>query len=116
MNSHLVAVEVSVERGANQWVKLNGFAFDQHRLKRLNAQTVKCWRAVEHNRMFADHLVEDIPNFRLFFFNQLLGLLHSGRKTFGFKTRIDEGLEQFERHLLWQTALMKLQLWAHNDN
>ena len=46
MNGHLVAVEVRVERGADERVQLDGAALDQHRLKRLNTQTVQRRRAV----------------------------------------------------------------------
>ena len=66
--------------------------------------------------MFADHFVQDIPHFGTLFFDQLLGLLHSGRQAFGFEARVDERLEQLKRHLLGQTALVQLQLGAgHND-
>ena len=41
MNSHLVAVEVGVERGAVQGVQLQSAAVHQHRLEGLNAQTVQ---------------------------------------------------------------------------
>ena len=116
VNGHLVAVEVGIEGCAYQRMQLNGLAFDQHRFKGLNTKTMQGRRTVKHHRMLADDLVEDIPNFRLFFFNQLLRLLHSGRKTLGIKTRIDEGLEQFERHLLGQPALMQLQFRAHHDH
>ena len=41
VNRHLVAVEVGVKRGTNQRVQVDGLAFDQNRLKRLNTQTVQ---------------------------------------------------------------------------
>ena len=66
--------------------------------------------------MFADHLIENIPHFRLFFFNQLLGLFDSRRQSLRIKARIDEGLEQFERHLFRQTALMQFQFGTHHDH
>ena len=40
VHSHLVAVEVGIERRANQRVKLDRLAFDQHRLERLDAEAV----------------------------------------------------------------------------
>ena len=75
MDRHLVAVEVGVEGGADQRMKLDRLALDQHRLEGLDAEAVQCRRAVEQHRMLADHLIEDIPDFRLFLFDQLLGLL-----------------------------------------
>ncbi len=41
MNCHLVTIEVSVERGANQRVQLNSLTLNQLRLKRLNTETVQ---------------------------------------------------------------------------
>src|ERR1700742_3051202 len=65
--------------------------------------------------MFADNLVEDIPDLRTLFFDELLGLLHGGGKTLGVKPRIDERLEQLKRHLLRQAALMQTQLGTDHD-
>ncbi len=61
VDSHLVAVEVGVEGGADQRMQLDGLALDQHRLKSLNAEAVQRRRAVEQHRVLADHLIEDIP-------------------------------------------------------
>ena len=116
VNRHLVAVEVGIERRANQRMQLDRLAFDQHRLERLNAETVQRRRAVEQHRMLANDLVENIPNLGLFLLDELLRLLHGGRQTLGVEPRIDERLEQFERHLLRQPALMQLQLRADHDH
>ena len=116
VNGHLVTVEVGVEGRADQRVQLDRLAFDQDGFKRLNAKTVQRRRAVEHDGVFTDHLIKNVPNLRALFLDQLLGLLNCGGQTFGFKPRVDERLEQFERHLLGQTTLMQLQLRAgHND-
>ena len=66
--------------------------------------------------MLADHLVEDVPDFRLLLLDQLLGLLDRRRQALGVEARIDERLEQFERHLLRQAALMQLELGADHDH
>jgi hypothetical protein len=50
VNGHLVAVEVSVKRCTDERVQLDRFAFDQHRLERLDAEAVQRRRAVEHER------------------------------------------------------------------
>ena len=50
VHGHLVAVEVGVERGADQRVNLDGLAFHQHRLEGLNAQAVQRWSAVQQHR------------------------------------------------------------------
>src|SRR6185437_6390084 len=72
--------------------------------------------AVEQDRVFADHLVEDVPNLRLLLFNQLFRLLDGRRQSLRVEARIDEGLEQLQRHLLRQAALMQLQLRTDDDD
>ena len=67
VHGHLVAVEIRVERGANQRMQLDRLAFDQHRLKRLNAKPVQRRCTVQHHRVLAYHLFENIPNFRPLF-------------------------------------------------
>ena len=106
MNRHLIAVKVGVKRGANQWVKLDRFAFDQGRFKRLNAKTVQCRRAVEHHRMLADHVFENIPDHRFLAFNQFFSGFDRSRQTHHFETIENEGLKQLESHQLGQTALV----------
>ena len=86
MNRHLITIKVSIKGRTHQRMKLNGFTFNQHRLKRLNAQSVQCWCPVEQNRMFANNFIENIPDFRLFAFNQLFGLLHCRRQAFGLQS------------------------------
>ena len=66
--------------------------------------------------MLADDLVQDIPDFRLFLLDQLLRLLDGRRISLGVKTRIDERLEQLERHLLRQAALVQLELRTGDDD
>ncbi len=46
VHGHLVAVEVRVERGANERVDANGLAFHQRRFERLNAEAVQRGSAV----------------------------------------------------------------------
>ena len=116
MHGHLIAVEVGVERRADERMELNGLALDQHRLEGLNAESMQRRRAIEQHRMLADHLIEDIPNLRLLLLDELLRLLHRGGVTLGVEPRIDERLEQLERHLLRQPALMQLELRADHDD
>ena len=116
VNRHLVAVEVGIERRADQGMQLNRLALDQHRLEGLDAEAVQRRRAVEQDRMLANDLVENIPNLGLLLLDELLRLLHGGRQTLGVEPRIDERLEQFERHLLRQPALMQLELGADHDH
>ena len=116
VHGHLVAVEVGVERRANQRMQLDRLAFDQHRLERLNAEAMQRRRAVQQHRMLADHLVENIPDLGTLLFDELLRLLHGGGQALGVEPRIDERLEQFERHLLRQAALMQAQFGTDHDH
>ena len=116
MNRHLVTVKVSVKRCADQRVQLDRFTFDQHRLERLDTQTVQRRRTVQHHRVLTNHFFENVPDNRLLHLNQFLSRLDRGGQTHQFKFIEDEGLEQLERHQLRQTALMQFQLRTnHND-
>ena len=116
VHGHLVAVEVGVEGGADQRVKLDRLALDQHGLERLDTEAMQRRGAVEQHRMLADHLVQDVPDLGPFLLDQLLGLLHRGGQALGVEPRIDERLEQLERHLLRQAALMQAQLRTDHDH
>ena len=107
VDGHLVAVEIGVERGANQRVDLDGLAFDQHGLESLNAEAVQRGSAVQQNGMVLDDLFQNVPNHRILLLHQFLGLLDGGAMAALFEAVIDEGLEQLERHLLGQTALVQ---------
>src|SRR5712692_11302572 len=97
-------------------MELNRLALDKHRLERLDAESMQGRGAVEQHRMLADNLVEDIPNVLALFLDHLFGALDSRDVTFFFELVVDERLEQLERHLLGQAALMKTQLRADHDN
>src|SRR5215467_2765525 len=116
MNRHLVAVEVGVEGRANQRVDLDGLAFHQYWLERLNAQTVKGWSSVQEHRVVFDDLFEDIPNNGLLLLHHFLGLLDGGAVAGLLETVIDERLEELERHLLGKSALVQLQLGTNHDD
>ena len=116
MHSHLVAVEVSVEGGADQRVELDGLALDEHGLERLDAQAMERGRAVQQHGMFADDFLEDVPHFRTFALDHALGSLDGAGLATDLELREDERLEQFERHLLGQTALVQTQRRTHHDD
>ena len=116
MDGHLVAVEVGVEGGADQRVNLDGLAFDQHRLERLNAEAVQRGSAVQQDRMILDDFFENVPNHRVLLLDQFLGLLDGGAMAALLEAVIDERLEQLERHLLGKTALVQLQLGTDHDD
>ncbi len=113
---HLVAIEVRVERGADERMQLDRLAFDENRLERLNAETMQRRRAVEQHRMLADHLFEDVPHLGALALDELLGGLDRRGETTALQLRENERLEQLERHLLRQAALVQLECRADHDD
>ncbi len=63
VNRHLVAVEVGVKGFADERVQLNRLTLDQHRLERLNPQTVQRRGAVEEHHAVLNDLLERVPDF-----------------------------------------------------
>src|SRR3546814_20980033 len=96
----LVTIEVRVESGADQRVKLDGLALNQHGVECLDAKTVKRRGAVQHDRVLATDFVEDVTDFLAHLFDPLFGLLQGHRMPLGYKTRVDDRLEQLETHIL----------------
>ena len=116
VHSHLVAVEVSVESGTGQRMQLDGLAFHQHRFEGLNAQTVQGRSTVQKHGMITNDIFQNIPDFRACLFHLALGgldivCLFQGNQLFH-----DEGLEEFKRHVLGKTALVKLEFRTNHDN
>ena len=116
VHCHLVAVEVSVERGAHEWVQVNGFAFHQLWLECLNAQTVQGWCTVEQHGVFFNDFFEHIPHERVATLDHALGALDVLGQTTIIQLAHHEWLEQLERHQLRQTTLVQTQCWAGDDN
>ncbi len=116
VHGHLVTVEVCVERGADQRVNLDRLAFHQHRLKRLNAEAVKRRSAVQQHGVIFNHLFQDVPYDGLLLLDHLLRLLDGGAMSGLLQPVIDERLEQFQRHLLRQAALLQLELRTNHDH
>src|SRR3989344_329437 len=108
MDSHLIAVKVSIESGANQWVKLDGITLDKYRLEGLNTQTVESGSTIEQNVFTANNFFKDSPNFR----NSVFDKTASPRDIIGKfalqELRDNKWLEKFKSHVFWKTALMKL--------
>ena len=62
VHRHLVAVEVGVERRADERMDPDRLALDEHRLERLDAQPMQRRRAVQQDGMLADDFLEDVPH------------------------------------------------------
>ena len=116
VHGHLVAVEVGVEGGTHQRMQLDGAAFHQHRLKGLDAQTVQGGRAVQHHGMPLDDGLQAVPHLGAGALHHLAGGFDVVGNAVLHQVLHHEGLEQLQRHLLGQAALVHLQLGAHDDN
>ena len=116
MHSHLVAVEVRVVSGANERMNADRFAFDQLRLESLDRETVQRRRAVQENRVALGDFFEDVPDLRRLALDHLLRATNRVDVAEILEPANDERLEQDERHLLRQTALIQLQLRTDDDD
>src|ERR687893_87932 len=72
--------------------------------------------AVEQHRVVLDDLLEDIPDFRPHALDDALGALDVVGEALLDELAHDERLEQLERHLLGQPALVELELRADDDD
>ena len=116
VHRHLVAVEIGVERRADQRMELDGLAFDEHGLESLDPEPVQSRSAVEKDGVLTDHFVENVPNLLLLLLHKLLRLLDRGREIPLLELRVDERLEQLERHFLRKAALVKLEFGTRDDH
>ena len=110
VHRHLVAVEVGVERGAHERVDLDRLALDEHRLEGLDAQAVERRRPVQQHRVLLDDLLEHVPDLRAGALDHALRALDVLRERLVDEPLHHERLEQLERHLLGQAALVQPQL------
>src|SRR5690554_808385 len=110
VDCHLVTIEVGVERGTHQRVKLNRLTLDELRLKGLDAQAVKGRCAVQQHRTLADDLFQHVPHLGTAALDHALGALDVLRVAEVDQALDHERLEQLQRHLLGQTTLVQLQL------
>ena len=116
MHGHLVAVEVRVKRGADERMELDGAALDKDRLKGLDAEPVQRGRAVQHDGVVLDDVLEHAPNLGCATLDHALCALDVLRKPALDELFHHKGLEQLERHFLRQAALVHLKLRPHDDN
>src|SRR3989449_715618 len=116
VDGHLVAVEVGVECRADQRGDLDGLALDEDRLEGLDAKPVERRRAVQQHRVLADDVVEDVPHLGTLLLHVLLGGFDGRRDAALLQLPEDEGLEELQRHLLGQAALVQLEVRPDHDD
>ena len=116
MNRHLIAIEVGIEGGAHERVQTDCLALDQHRIEGLNPQPVQRRRTVQEDRVFTDHLVQHVPDFRTLLLDQPFGALDGRGGSAFLQLMKDEGLEELQRHLFGQPALVETKFRTHHDH
>src|SRR5690606_17296369 len=116
VDRHLVAVEVRVERGADERVDLDGLALDQLRFERLDAQAVQGRRPVEQDGVLGDDFLQHVPHHGPGPLHHAFGALDVLRMVQVDQALHHERLEQLQRHLLGQAALVQLELRADHDD
>src|ERR1700722_8210298 len=72
--------------------------------------------AIQEDWVLLDDLFQDVPHLGTLLLDQLLGALDGGDEAALFELVVDERLEQLERHLLGQAALVQLELGADHDD
>ena len=116
VHSHLVTIEVGVEALANEWMQVDCVAFDQYRLKCLNAHSVQGWSTIQQDRVILDHRFQDVPDLFIFTLKHLLGALDRVRVAHLLEFADDERLVEFECDFLWKSALVQFESRAHHND
>ena len=65
MDSHLISVEIRIERSTDKRMQLDRLTLNQNRLKCLDSEPVQGRRTVQHNRMLFDNILQHIPDLGL---------------------------------------------------
>src|SRR3989344_2729811 len=116
VDGHLVAVEVRVESGTDQRVKLDGVALDENGPERLDALTVEGRSAVEENVFALDGFFKDFPDLGNAVFDEAACAADVEGELSREKPRNHEGPEKLERHVLRKTALVELEVRADDND
>ena len=116
MYRHLVAVEVGVERAADERMQFDGAPFDEDGLERLNGKSVQRRRTVEHDGVVFDDLLQHVPDHGLCAFHRSLGVFDVVADVLFHPLFHHERLEELDGHFLRQTALIEFQFRSYDDN
>ena len=116
VDGHLVAIEVGVVAGADQWVDLDRVAFDQYRFEGLNTHTVQGWGAVERTGWFwitCSRMSQTSGSRRL---KHSLRTLDGVGESMFLELADDERLVQLQGDLLGKTALPELEFRSNHNH
>ena len=116
VDSHLVAIEVSIESRTSQRVELDSLTLDELRLESLDTETVERRCTVEEHRVTLHHVLEDVPDDRLAAIHNLLRALHRLDDSALNELADDKRLVELGSHQGRQTTLSHLQLRTDDDH
>ena len=116
VHRHLVTVEVGVEGRAHQRVDLNRAAGHQHDVECLDAEPVQRRGAVQQHRVVLRDFRQRIPHHRLGVLHHALGALDVAGMAVVDQLAHDKRLEELQRHLGGQAALVQLQVRTDHDH
>lgn len=88
----------------------------QESAQMLDTESVKRGGAVKHNRMFLDHFLKNIPNFRLKSLYHFLCIFYIMCCSVCHKFFHNKRFKQFDCHLFRKTALINLKFRSYDDN
>ena len=106
MHSHLVAVEVGVERSTYERMDLYCSALDKNGLESLNRKSVKRGSAVQKHGVLFDDLFQNVPNGRFCALDSALCALDIVALTAFNELFHYERFEKLDSHFLRKTALI----------
>ena len=116
MDSHLVTVEVSVERSTSKRMQLDSLTLNELWLESLNTETVKCRSTVQKYWVTLHHILKDIIDNRFTTVNDTLCRLNSLDDATLDELTDNEWLIELCCHKLWQTTFAHVKFWTYNDN
>ena len=97
-------------------MQLDGRTLDEVGFECLDRQTVQRRSTIQEHQVFLDDFFEHVPDLGLDPFDQFLGGFDIADNAVGDQTLHNERLEQLERHLFGQTALVELEVRTDHDD
>src|SRR4030042_1484322 len=106
MDCHLVAVEIGVKSGTNQWMYLDSAPVDKYRFESLDAKAVQGRCPVKQHRSLFNDLFQDIVNLCFGSLYQSPGAFDIRSQSLRYQAPHDEGFKEFQCHASRQSALV----------
>ena len=116
VDGHRVAVEVGVVGGTDERMHLDGVTFNEDRAERLDGLAVQGRRAVQKHVLVFNRLFEDRPHFRCFVFDKTTCSADVVGEFACKQALNDERAEEFEHHVLRQTAFVESEVRTDDDD